>query len=278
MKLRNLQIKIKRLLKQIKFPEFLHNFGPKTYKLEDHVSNLLVMQICKASLRRTEFIANLFGQKCPTYSALCKSRKKIPLRLWQKLLKITAGLSSGKVAIDGTGFSKTNPSFYFVKRIDSKNPVKRYAKLSALFDIKNKKFIMMRTRTSPRHDMQDVKYLLKRISDVKQFYADSGYDAEWLHEILYWKNIQAYIPPRKNVKIRKFRKKQMKNWDKKEYSKRVLIESGFSAIKRKYGGDVRAKKIHGIISELFCKGICHNLNLESRETFNKAQNPIKFIL
>jgi len=258
--IRNLQIKIKRFLRKLKFPEFLHHFGPKTYNLENHISGLLIMQVCQFSLRRTEKISNMFGQKCPTYSALCKSRKRIPIKLWQKLLTITAGLSSGKVAIDGTGFSKTNPSFHYLKRIDGINP-KNYTKLSALLDVKTKKFLMMRIRTTPRHDMQDVKYLLKRISVVKKFYGDKGYDAEWLHEMLYWKKVQAYIPKKKNVKHGWARKKQMKNWDKKEYNLRSNVESGFSAIKRKYGGSVRAKRIEGMRTEIMCKGIAHNLKL-----------------
>ncbi|MBU2104901.1 MAG: IS5 family transposase [Nanoarchaeota archaeon] len=255
-----LKIKIKRLLQKLKLPEFLHHFGPKKFKLEDHVSGLLVMQICNSSLRRTELILNLFGAKAPNYSTLCKVRKRIPIKLWQKLLKLTAGLSSGKVAIDGTGISKTNPSFHYLKRIDGANP-RGYTKLSALFDLKTKKFLMMRIRTTPRHDMQDVKYLLKRVSVVKGFYGDSGYDAEWLHEMCYWNGIQTYIPPRQNVRIRKFRKNQMKHWDKKEYNLRSNIESGFSAIKRKYGGSVRAKKIEGIRAEILLRGIAHNLKL-----------------
>jgi len=260
MKQRNLQIKIKRLLKTLKFPEFLHHFGPKKFKLENHISNLLLMQVCRTSLRRTEKFANLLGQKCPTYSALCKSRKKIPIKLWQKLLKLTAGLSSGNIAVDATGFSKTNPSFHYLKRIDGQTP-KNYTKLSALLDLRTKKFLVMRVRTTPRHDMQDVKYLLNRISDVKTFLGDSGYDAEWLHEMLYLRNVQTYIPPRKNVKIKKFRKIQMKNWEKKKYNQRSNIESGFSAIKRKYGSDVRAKRVQGMRVEIMCKGIAHNLDL-----------------
>ena len=116
-------------------------------------------------------LSNIFGQRCPSYSALCKSRKRIPIKLWQKLLKLTAGLSSGKVAIDGTGFSKTNSSFHYLKRIDKINP-KNYTKPSALLNIEIKKFLMMRIRTTPRHDMQDVKYLLKRIEGMKIFYGD----------------------------------------------------------------------------------------------------------
>ncbi len=262
MKQNKISIKIKRLLKNLKLPEFLHRFGPKKYKLLDHITSLLLGEVGQLSLRRIEKISNIFGQKCPTYSALCKSRKRIPIKLWQKLLRLTAGLSSGKVAIDGTGFSKSNPSFHYLKRIDRINP-KNYCKLSALLDIETKKFLLMRIRTTPRHDMQDVKYLLKRISNLKMFYGDSGYDAEWLHELCYSREIQTYIPPRKNVKIRKFRKQQMKHWDKKEYNLRSNVESGFSAIKRKYGGAVRAKRIEGMRAEIMLKGIAHNLELMS---------------
>ena len=161
MELTNLSIKIKRLLKRTKFPKYLHHFGPKKFRLRDHLEALLLMEVCKSRLRRTEQIIKLFGKNSPTYSALCKSRKRIPIKLWESLLTITASLSSGKVAIDGTGFSKTNPSFHYLGRIDSKNP-KNFAKLSATMDLKTKKFLAMRIRTSPRHDLQDVKYLLKR--------------------------------------------------------------------------------------------------------------------
>jgi transposase len=255
-----LKLKILRILKKLNYPEFLHRFGPKKYKLVDHLSGILVMQICQTSLRRTEIVIKLFGQKCPTYSALCKSRKRLPLELWQKLLTITAGLASKEVAIDGTGFGKTNPSFHYLKRINSKNP-KDFAKLSALLDLKTKKFLVMKIRITPRHDMQDVKYLIKRIKDLKVLCADKGYSAEWLYEECFWKGIQTFIPSKKNVKRGHFRKKQMKKWDQDKYNLRSNIEAGFSAIKRKYGANIKAKKMKGINTEILCKGIVHNLGL-----------------
>lgn len=260
MKRTNLTIKIKRLLIGIDFPEYLHRFGPKKFKLQDHIEALLLMEVCQLSLRRVEKISKLFGKSAPTYSALCKSRKRIPIKLWEKLLRITAGLSSGEVAIDGTGFNKTNPSFHYIKRIDGQNP-KNFGKLSATMDLKTKKFLAMRIRTSPRHDMQDVKYLLKRSGRIKNFYGDKGYSAEWLYELCFWKNIQTFIPSKKNVRMRRFRKRQFENYSDERYRQRVLIECGFSCIKRKYGGMVRAKKIQGLRVEIYCKGIAHNLEL-----------------
>ena len=258
MEVSNLQIKIKRFLKNSGYPEFLHKFGPKTYKLVDHITSLLIMQSCQLSLRRVK----KYVENSPTYSTLCKSRKRIPLKLFQRLLKITAGLSSGKVAIDGTGFSKSNPSFHYLKRIDGQAP-KNYTKLSALLDIETKKFLVMRIRTTPRHDMQDVKYILKRGNKIKEFYADKGYDSEELHEICYWSGIQTYIPSKRNVRHGWARRIQMKKWDEKKYHKRSNVESGFSAIKRKYGSSVNAKKIEGQRVEIMCKGIAHNLGLSN---------------
>ena len=105
----NLRIKIKRLLQTMGIGDYSHHYGPKTYKFFDHIEALLLMEVCQMSFERIEKFQKMQNKKCPTSSALCKSRKRIPLNLWQRLLKLTAGLSSGEVAIDGTGFSKTNP-------------------------------------------------------------------------------------------------------------------------------------------------------------------------
>jgi transposase len=260
-KLTKLHKKILRILKKLNQREYLHHFGPKKYKLLDHIFAFLVMQICKLSLRKVENFLILFEVEVPTYSALCKSRKRIPAKLWNFLLRETIDFESFSVAVDSTGFSRTNPSFHFVKRIDSKNPVKRYVKLSAFLDLPTRKFLALKVRVKPRHDVMDVKYLLKQIFPSEKLFADSAYDAEWIHEICFDKKIQTIIKPKKNVKKGFYRRKQMKNYSEKEYHQRSLIESGFGALKRKYGGNVSGKVWKSVNSEIYCKAICHNLNL-----------------
>ena len=219
--------KIKRFLKVVGCPRWLHHFGPKKFEFYQHATALLVMQICKLSLRRVEKFLFLVGISVPTYSALCKCRKRIPIFLWNSLLKMTAGLNHSSVGVDSTGFARTNPSFYFVKRIDAENPVKRYAKLSAFFDLPTRKFMALKVRVKPRHDVLDINYLLKMSSPTEKLFGDSAYDAEFIHEICFSKQIQTFIKPRKNVKRGFYRRKQMKNYSEKEYSRRSLIESGF---------------------------------------------------
>ena len=254
--------KIKLLLKQLNQREYLHHFGPKKYKLFQHIFALMLMQICKMSFRRVENFSVLLDVKVPTYSALCKGRKRIPMKLWNSFLRLTSGFGHNSVAVDSTGFSRTNPSFYFVKRIDSKNPVKRYAKLSVFFDLPTRRFIALKIRVKPRHDIKDVNYLLKRVSPKEKLFGDSAYDAESLHKKCFEMKIQTIIKPRKNVKRGFYRREQMKNYSEKIYHQRSLIESGFGSLKRKYGGSVFGKSFKSINSEIYCKAICHNLMLK----------------
>ena len=112
--------KLEQLLKQINCARYLHHFGPKKYQLKHHLFALIAMEAFQLSLRRAEALLQMFGIKVPTYSALCKRRKRIPTLIWQRLMQITAGLQHENVAIDGTGFSRRNPSFHYFRISDGK--------------------------------------------------------------------------------------------------------------------------------------------------------------
>src|SRR4030043_610492 len=159
--------KIKRLLKRLGCPRWLHHYGPKTYELHQHLFAFVVMAICRLSLRRVYKFLEMFGYKVPTFSALCKSRKRISPTLFQRALTLTSGNNHEEVAIDSTGISRANPSYHYIKRIDRKKPIKSYVKQSTLFDVKQRTIIAIRIRAKPRHDIKDVEYLLKRANIQK---------------------------------------------------------------------------------------------------------------
>lgn len=255
--------KIELLLKQLNCRSYLHHFGPKKYKLKHHLVALILMQAFKLSLRRVEKLLEMFGIKVPTYSALCKSRKRIPTVIWYKLMVLTAGLKHKNVAIDGTGFSRTNPSHHYIKRIDAKEPVKNFAKLSMLYDVDNHKAIAFHIRDKRSNDMKDAKPLLRSYCRMQCLLADKAYDAEWLHQYCFERGVQTIIPKKKNIRRGFYRRKQMINYTEEKYHQRSNIESGFSAIKRKYGSSVFGKRLASIKSEIYCKGICHNLKLRN---------------
>jgi len=253
--------KIKHLLKRLGCPRWLHHYGPKKFEFYIHILCLLMKEVCKLSFRRVSSILGMLGFDVPSYSALCKMRKRIPLLMWNKILQLTAEFDSYIVAVDSTGFSRQNPSFHYIKRIDRKDPVKSYIKLSSFFDTRRKKFIALRIRAKPRHDVLDVPYLLKQRSNMKKLVGDTAYDAESIHELAYENEIITVIKPRKNVKRGYFRKKQLKHYSERTYHRRSIHESGHSGLKRRNGSMVLANTISAQRAEIYCKVIAYNLRL-----------------
>ena len=260
--------KIKRLLRRLGCPRWLHHYGPKSYELYQHIFAFVVMAVCRLSLRRVHRFLGMFGCRVPTFSALCKSRKRIPPTLFQQALTLTSGGIHKEVAIDSTGISRTNPSHHYIKRIDSKKPVKSWVKQSTLFDVKQRTIVAIRVRSKPRHDIKDAEYLLKRADIQTTLLGDTAYDSEKLHEFCWERGIQTQIKPRKNVRRGFYRRKQMKNYSEDRYHQRSLIESGQGSVKRKYGGFTLAVDWRAIRNEAYVKAIAYNLRLSLVEIFN----------
>ena len=252
--------KVKRLLKRLGCPRWLHRFGPKTYEFLDHLQALLLRAFCRLSYRRVKQLFDLLGMKCPSKSALQYTSAKLNSGFWQKVLRITSG-NPYLVAIDSTGLSRTNPSYHYLKRIDGGMP-KVPIKLSVAFDTMKKKYCAAKIRVRPAHDIKDAKSLIKKASP-KMIVADKAYDANWLHEYCKSRNIKAVIPIRrwgkpkhKNFSIRMQAAKCFKI---RIYHRRELVESGNSSNKRKYGSSVSSKKVRTIRTEVYARLACHNL-------------------
>lgn len=254
--------KVKRLLRRLGCPRWLHHFGPKKYELLDHLAALLIRALCKLSYRRVKQLLDMLDIKCPSKSALQYTSSKLDSRFWQRLLELTSGCNY-LIAIDSTCFARTNPSYYYLKRIDGKMP-KMPVKLSAAFDTRKKKFCAAKVRVITRHDAKDVKHLVK-ISKPKVLVADKGYDANWLHNYCYENGIRAYIPMRQWGKPKhrnmSARMRAAKHFRLNMYHRRELIESAFSSIKRKFGSSVNSKKARTIRAEIYGRLVCQNIFL-----------------
>jgi len=254
--------KVKRLLRKLGTPRWLHHFGPKTYEFIEHFYALLIRAYCRLSYRRTKYFLDLLGIKCPSKSALQYTAKKLNANFWQKLLQATCS-QSYLVAIDATGFSRENPSYYYLKRIDGKMP-KVPVKLSAAFDTRKKKFCAAKVRVMPAHDIKDAKALLLHCRP-KVLVADKAYDARWIHELCRKLGIKPYIPVR-NWGTPRFwnmglRMKSKKWFRERIYHRREMVESGFGSLKRKFGASVGSKSVRTIRTEIFCRLVCHNIFL-----------------
>lgn len=255
--------KIFRLFRRANVPRWLHKFGPKKYTLWQHLLALFLKQELNLSYRRACALLSDFGIKVPTYSALCKLAKRLPLAIFQLLLNATICLKSIAVAaIDSTGFARTNPSGHYLWRIDRHKPIKQSVKLSILADATSHKILSARIRALPAHDIRDVKYLISKTKILpKTLVGDSAYDAESLHKFAYLKGIRTVIKPRKNVRRGFYRRKMRRFYSEKIYHKRENVESTFSRLKQLHGGSVRCRTARTQRAEIFCKLIAHNLSI-----------------
>ena len=253
--------KVKRLLKRLHCPRWLHHFGPKTYEFWQHLVVLLIRHYCKLSYRRIVQLLDLLGIKCASKSALQYTAQHIPKWLWDRALQETAGMKHHVIAIDSTGFSRTHPSYYYLRRIDGKMP-QVPVKLSATLDTRTKKWCTANIRVLPAHDIKDVQATLKNLH-MNIFVADKAYDANWLHMLCNERNIEAHIPLRRYGTSRNkrwtARRKSTLHFRKRTYNRRVLIEAGFSSMKRKFGASVSSKRIKTIRAELYGRLLAHNL-------------------
>lgn len=256
--------KLKRLLRRLKVPRYLHRFGPKTYEFYEHLQALIIKAFCKLSYRRAKQLLDSLGIRCPSKSALHYTMQRISSAFWQKMLELTSSGMHYLVALDSTGFSRENPSYYYLKRINGAMP-KVPVKLSCTFDTKKKKFCAAKIRVLPAHDIKDARNLIKA-SSPRIVVADKGYDANSLHQYCNENNIEAHIPMRDYGRSRHHnhtaRRKASEHFRLKTYHRRELIESGNSALKRKYGNSVSSRSAQMIRAELYCRLSCNNLFLK----------------
>ena len=248
--------KVKRLLRRLGCPRWLHHFGPKTYEFYEHFCALFVRFFCRLSFERVKQLFDLLGFRCPSKSALHYTSKKLTASFWERVLKMTSG-TAYLVALDSTGLSRTNPSYHYLKRIDGKMP-KVPIKVSVAFDTRKKKFCAAKIRVLPAHDIKDAKYLLLR-SKPKIAVADKAYSSEELYKYAAEKDIFLCIPKRSNVLRGRWRKKMLKRFRLRTYHRREMVEAGNSAIKRKFGSSVNSKLVRTIRTEVYGRLACHNL-------------------
>jgi len=254
--------KVKHLIRKAGLPRWLHHYGPKKYEFWHHALALVIKQECRLGYRRVSNLLSMMGFKVPTYSALAKMTKRIPLAVWQVILKATIDNVPYIVAIDGTGMSRPLPSLYYYKRIDKPYPVDIPLKLSIAVDTRTKKILSLRLRAKKAHDIRDAKYLINQLSFIpKKIVADKGYDAEWLHKFCRDLGIRAIIP------LRKYGHSVHKMWSlrrqqkikQKTYGRREMVESTFKATKTKFGSSVSCMTIITQRAELYCRAIAHNI-------------------
>lgn len=261
--------KICRLFRRAKHPRWFHHMGPKKFETWILCMGLVVKQVYRLSYRRVMRFLDEYYNISVHWTTLQKAAKRLPKSLWQSLLAATIETENVVLgAVDGTGFSRSGPSQYYLKRIDRKEPLKRPIQAINMIDVKNRKFLAGTFFAKPYHEARRVPHLHKK-TPVKPdvLLMDKAYDAEWLHKWLNEHNTFSIAPVRKGCRRGKHRKTLRDCFDWCLYWQRNIVESLFSALKRLFGSTVSSQTIKTQNAEMFCRLIAYNIGLRPIDFF-----------
>ena len=197
---------------------------------------------------------------------------RLPLWILQEILRKTAPLFCYTAAIDGSGYTRCNPSEHYLNRIDGQRP-RVPVKLSIVVDTDSRRVLAARTRVQPVHDVRDVIGLVRQ-SAIRplSIVMDKGYDSEPLHERLDTLGIWSIAPTRKGCRRGMHRKRLRDAFPEGEYRQRNIVEAVFKSLKQRYGGHVRGRSARTIRAEIFVRLILYNITAQIQRLFLRTLN------
>jgi transposase len=263
--------KIVRLFRSAGHPRWAHRMGPKKFETWVLCLGLVVKQVYQLSYRRAAKFLDEFYRMKLHWTTLQKAAKRLPKALWQSLLAATIEVDSVAIAAgDGTGFARSGPSTYYLRRIDREKPVGRPIQAITLVDVKQRKFLAGNFFAKPYHEAQRIPALHRQSpAEIGILLLDKGFDAEWLHQWLNKNGTFSIAPVRKGCRRGRHRKIMRDCMDWTLYWQRNIVESLFSALKRLFGSTVKTKHIRTQTAELFCRLIAYNIGYSLRRFSTK---------
>jgi transposase len=246
-------------LRKTRIPLFSCKFSKRTYTQHQHLSLLVLKTYLNLGYRETSDLAHelwitvsLFGlEKVPHFTTLQKFFERIP-NWWLEILlnRVLHHYNSIKyLAIDSTGLAAGRTSRYFQMRMGRKVLSSNFLKMSILLDVKRRLPVAVCCHNRQRHDNRDLLPLLNKIDKpVEYFLADKAYDSEGAFAAIKARSIKPIIPVRIGslMVYGRLRNEMIDKWAthptvEKQYHQRSLVESFFSAVKRRFGEEVKSR-------------------------------------
>jgi transposase len=279
-------------------PKYSSEYSKKVYDDHSKIGLLVLKQYLDVSYRELcSMISSmkLWRGRVPDHSTLVKFSLRLDANVMDRVLWAVAHMLCGEgltAAADSTGFSFSNASRHFVKRLReldndtdaADNTRKRFAKASFAVDADTKMILACDCVDSRHADVKRFRFLVDDLVngefEIKYVVADKGYDAEYVHvDIRERLKAGSFIPIRKieparvegsRVKTSGFNRARMKFFfDETIYNKRSQVETVNSMIKRKMGDTVNGRTEGSRHKEILFRCIAHNI----RRLMDVKQSP-----
>ena len=212
-------------------------------------------------------------RKVPDYSTLCKfaGRRRIQEALegmlgsLAKEIQAADASSRNEAGMDATGMESTGASMHYRTRTGMKR--RAYLKLSAVVLLKSLIPAAIALDMGPSNDKRSARDLLPKARDAVRpgvLYADAGYDAEWIHRFCHeqW-GVPSVIKPacHKNGTPGGPYRSRMTDVALKalNYSRRWLVESYMSGLKRTTGWFLKSRSVPSMKVETTCMVLAYAL-------------------
>jgi IS5 family transposase len=269
---------------QAVLPAYSNRFSKHTFTQPQLLAILCLMRYEDWTFREAEVRLSehqelrqaLDLRQVPDYSTLYRFMRRLDVTLLHQVLAETVrcypleDADPGRiVAVDGTGLTPGAISTFFVKRKRDRGqglPWRYWLKWLVVVDVKRRLLVSQVAKRGPANDCAVLRPLLDvaaQLVPVQTVLADAEFDSERNHTHIRQRHAARSVIPAKRGKrtwhIKGVRAEMRANFPQDLYRQRALVESVFSAVKRKLSSRAPGRSLDTQVLQALLLGLAYNI-------------------